>query len=85
MEELKIAGNSARVKFESSEGKYICTYFARTVETQIKKHVILDTRKQVWSSTNISQSQGRGGGGESSSIVFHLSLLTHSVCQYDVT
>ena len=25
------------------------------------------------------------GGGEGYSIVFHLSFLTHSACQYDVT
>ena len=27
----------------------------------------------------------QGGGGEGKSIVFHLSFLTHSACQYDVT
>ena len=26
-----------------------------------------------------------GGGGEGNSIVFHVSFLTHSACQYDVT
>ena len=31
--------------------------------------------------------EGRGGGGErgeGNSVVFHLSFLTHSACQYDV-
>ena len=27
----------------------------------------------------------QGGGGEGNSIVFHLSFLTHTACQYDVT
>ena len=39
--------------------------------------------------TALTESTGRGGGGvgggEGSSIVFHLSSLTHSSCQYDVT
>ena len=51
MEELEITGNSARVKFESSEGNQT---FCKDGRTWIKEDVTLDTRKQVWSSRNIS-------------------------------
>ena len=35
--------------------------------------------------TTTSRQPRDGGGGEGYSIVFHLSFLTHSACQYDVT
>ena len=52
MEELEITGNSARVKFESSEGNQTFSKDGRN--ELIKEDVTLDTRKQVWGSRNIS-------------------------------
>ena len=35
--------------------------------------------------TILSRTGGKGEGGEGNSIVFHLSFLTHSACQCDIT
>ena len=39
---------------------------------------------RICNSQFLTSNQG-GGGREGNSIVFHLSFLTHSACQYDVT
>ena len=43
----------------------------------------ISTRKEKKSLFSKPIATGRGRGGNS--IVFHLSFLTHSACQYDVT
>ena len=48
-------------------------------------HLLKEDYTALTESTGRGGGGGLGGGGEGNSIVFHLSSLTHSSCQYDVT